>query len=130
MPRSGKNEPKRAQSGGKHLSLDNQCQVIRDYKKQLKEDVEEAIKTGKLQRTTPRTQSDQVELSEQDFPAWNMAQCHTTNQTSVTKSIETDKILDDMNNKLSELLNSNSRVENKVDHLAAEVKVVTLGPVK
>ena len=59
-------------------------------------------------------------------PTWNVAQCHTTNQTSVTRSIETDKILDDMNNKLSELLNSNSRVENKVDHLAAEVKVGTL----
>ena len=132
-----KNEPKCAQCDGKHLSLDNQCQVIRDYKKQLKEEVDEAITAGKLHRATSKTQSEQVELSEQDFPAlkasnsiprttWNVTQCNTTDQTNATKLPETDRILDDMNNKLSKLLESNCRVENKVDHLTVEVKVVNL----
>ncbi|CAF4565157.1 unnamed protein product, partial [Rotaria socialis] len=45
-----RNEPKCAQCDGNHHSLDNQCQVIKEYKDQLKEDVEDAIQKGLLQR--------------------------------------------------------------------------------
>ncbi|CAM4748986.1 unnamed protein product [Rotaria magnacalcarata] len=41
-----KNEPKYAQCYGNHHSLDSQCQVIKEYKDQLKEDVEDAIQKG------------------------------------------------------------------------------------
>ncbi|CAF3557295.1 unnamed protein product [Rotaria sp. Silwood2] len=44
------NEPKCGQCNGNHHSLDNQCQVVRDYKRRLKEDVEDAINNGKLHR--------------------------------------------------------------------------------
>ncbi|CAF4601615.1 unnamed protein product [Rotaria socialis] len=45
-----KNEPKCAQCDGTHHSLDSQCQVIKEYKDQLKENVEDAIQKGLLQR--------------------------------------------------------------------------------
>jgi hypothetical protein len=60
-----KNEPKCAQCNGKHHSLDNQCQVIRDYKQRLKEGVEEAISSGKLHRLAPKAQAPAFELHEQ-----------------------------------------------------------------
>ena len=63
------NEPKCAQCSGKHQSLDNQCHVIRELKQRLKEEVEEAINSGKLHRLAPNQQAPAFELLEQDFPA-------------------------------------------------------------
>ncbi|CAF3765249.1 unnamed protein product [Rotaria magnacalcarata] len=56
-PHMCKNEPKCAQCDGKHHSLDNQCQVIKEYKDQLKEDVEDAMQKGLLQRLSLQEKS-------------------------------------------------------------------------
>ena len=132
-----KNKRKCAQCGGNHHSLDYQCQVIQDYKHRLKEDVEEAIKSGKLHRFQPKEQSPSFKLMEKNFPAlkaddnhslkkWNTVQARTTNQWNTMKVLEADKSFDGINKKLSELLDSNKRVENKVDQLKADSKIVTL----
>jgi hypothetical protein len=132
-----KNEPKCAQCNGKYHSLDNQCQVIRDYKQRLKEGVEEAISSGKLHRLAPKAQAPAFELHEQDFPAlktggnhqprkWNIEQDHTAGQSNTTNVIETEKSLENINNKLSKLLDNNKRVEDKIDQLKADLKTVTL----
>ena len=131
------NEPKCAQCNGKHHSLDNQCQVIRDYKQRLKEGVEEAINSGKLHRFAPKEQAPAFDLHEQDFPAlktvdnhqhrkWNIEQDHTACQSNTANVVETEKSLENINNKLSKLLDSNKRVEDKVDQLKADLKTVTL----
>ena len=62
-----KNEPKCAQCGGNHHSLDYQCQVIQDYKHRLKEDVEKAIKSGKLYRFQPKEQSPPLQTNGKGF---------------------------------------------------------------
>ena len=132
-----KNEPKCAQCGGNHYSLDYQCQFIQDYKHWLKEDVEEAIKSGRLHRFQPKKQSPSFKLMEKDFPAlkadgnhslkkWNTVQARTTNQWNTMNVLEADKSFDGINKKLSELLDSNKRVENKIDQLKADSKIVTL----
>ncbi|CAF1000870.1 unnamed protein product [Rotaria sordida] len=132
-----KNEPKCAQCNGKHHSLDNQCQVIRDYKQRLKEDVEEAINSGKLHRFTPKEQAPDFELHEQEFPAlktvdnhqprkWNIEQNHLASRPNTTNVVATEKSLENINNKLSKLLDSNKRVEEKMDQLKADLKTVTL----
>ncbi|CAM4775474.1 unnamed protein product [Rotaria magnacalcarata] len=56
-PHMCKNEPKCAQCDGKHHSLDNQCQVIKEYEDQLKEDVEDAMQKGLLQRLSLQEKS-------------------------------------------------------------------------
>ncbi|CAF4921963.1 unnamed protein product, partial [Rotaria socialis] len=56
-----RNEPKCAQCDGNHHSLDNQCQVIKEYKDQLKEDVEDAIQKGLLQRLSLQEKSPMFE---------------------------------------------------------------------
>ncbi len=132
-----KNETKCAQCNGKHHSLDNQCQVIRDYKQRLKEGVEEAINSGKLHRFAPKEQAPAFELQEQDFPAsktvdyhqprkWNIEQDYTARQSNTANVVETEKSLENINNKLSKLLDSNKRVEDKFDQLKADLKTVTL----
>jgi len=129
-----KNEPKCAQCDGKHHSLDNQCQVIREYKQQLKESVEEALNSGKLHRFAPKEQTSAFELHEQDFPAlksvanhqprkWNIQQDHTAGQSNTANAIETEKSLENINNKLSKLLDGNQRVEDKVGQLPTEKKI-------
>jgi hypothetical protein len=136
-PHVCKNDAKCAQCDGKHHSLDNQCQVIRDYKHRLKEEVEDAINSGKLHRFAPKEQAPTLELREQDFPTlksvdnrpprtWNIEQGHTTSQPNTTNVLETEKALENINSKLSKLLDSNKRVENKVDQLKADLKTVTL----
>ena len=130
-------EPKCAQCDGKHHSLDNQCHIIRDYKLRLKEDVEDAIKKGQLHRFAPKEQALPTELLDQDFPTikvgdnqprkmWNTAQSITTCQSNTTNVREAEKLFEEINNKLSKLVDSNIRMENKVDRLAADLKVVNL----
>lgn len=132
-----KNEPKCAQCDGNHHSLDNQCQVIREYKIRLKEEVEEAINNGKLHRFIPKVEAPSLELGEQYFPPlttdesrpprkWNIEQDHTTSQSNMAKVLETEKLLENINSTLSKVLDSHIRVESKVDRLTAELKTVAL----
>ncbi|CAM4774360.1 unnamed protein product [Rotaria magnacalcarata] len=67
-PHMCKKEPKCAQCDGNHHSLDNKCQVLKEYKDQLKEDAEDAIQKGLLQRFSPQEKSPSFELHDQDFP--------------------------------------------------------------
>lgn len=57
IPHTCKQEPKCAQCNGSHHSLDNQCQVIRDYKYQLKVEVEEALNKWKTTSNRPAGKS-------------------------------------------------------------------------
>ncbi|CAF2053706.1 unnamed protein product, partial [Rotaria magnacalcarata] len=85
-PHMCKNEPK---CDGNHHSLDNQCQVIKEYKDHLKEDVKDAIQKGLLQWLSLQEKSPMFELRDQDFSPlttsdnhsdkrWNIAQPRTT----------------------------------------------------
>ncbi|CAM2706049.1 unnamed protein product [Rotaria socialis] len=132
-----KNEPKCAQCDGNHHSLDNQCQVIKEYKDQLKEDVEDAIQKGLLQRLSLQEKSPMFEFRDQDFPPlttsdnhsnkrWNIALPHTTVESNFLRSSDTEKAFESINDNLAKLIDSNKRLENKVDLLSTSTKTVTL----
>ncbi|CAF4166645.1 unnamed protein product, partial [Rotaria sordida] len=132
-----KMEPKCAQCNGKHHSLDNQCQVIHDYKQQLKEDVEEAINKGKLHRIVPKEQGATFELRDQDFPAlgtnvisqppkWYIGQGLMSRLLNTTTETGTEMSAGSINTNLLKLLVSNKRIEDKVDQFKVDLKVVSL----
>ncbi|CAF3393055.1 unnamed protein product [Rotaria socialis] len=136
-PRMCKNEPNCAQCDGNHHSLDSQCQVLKEYKYQLQEDVEDAIQKGLLQRFHPQEKSPTFELSDQDFPPlaandnhsntkWNVAQPRTTAESNLLRSSDTDKTIESINDNLTKIIDSNKRLENKVDLLSSSMKIVTL----
>ncbi|CAM4884716.1 unnamed protein product [Rotaria socialis] len=136
-PHMCKHELNCAQCDGNHHSLDNQCQVIKEYKDQLKEDVEDAIQKGLLQRLSLQEKSPMFELHDQDFPPlttsdnhsnkrWNIAQLRTTVESNFLRSSDTEKAFESINNNLAKLIDSNKRLENKVDLLSTSMKNVTL----
>ncbi|CAF4557041.1 unnamed protein product [Rotaria socialis] len=110
-----RNEPKCAQCDGNHHSLDNQCQVIKEYKDQLKEDVEDAIQKGLLQRLSLQEKSPMFEFRDQDFPPlttsdnhsnkrWNIAQPRTTVESNFLRSSDTEKAFESINDNLVKLI--------------------------
>ncbi|CAM4827019.1 unnamed protein product [Rotaria magnacalcarata] len=124
-----KNEPKCAQCDGKHHSLDNQCQVIKEYKDQLKEDVEDAIQKGLLQRLSLQEKSPMpmYEHRDQDFPPLTTSDNHSKKmEYCATTYIRYRKTFESINDNLAKLIDSNKRLENKVDLLSSSMKTVTL----
>ena len=122
------NEPKCAQCDGNHHSLDSQCQVLKEYKDQLKEDVDDAIQNGLLKRFSPQEKQPEFERRDQDFPPltasdnyskWNTAPPCTTVEPN-------NKTIDSINDKLAKIIHSNKRLEDKVDLLSSSMKKVTL----
>ncbi|CAF1223598.1 unnamed protein product [Rotaria sp. Silwood1] len=136
-PHMCKNVPKCAQCDGDHHSLDSQCQVLKEYKDQLKEDVEDAIQKGLLQRFSPQEKAPTFERREQDFPPlaasdnhsnkkWNTALPRTTVESNDLRASYTDKTIESINDNLTKLIDSNKRLENKVDLVSSSIKTVTL----
>ncbi|CAF5178902.1 unnamed protein product, partial [Rotaria magnacalcarata] len=119
-------------------SLDAQCQVIQDYKQRLKDEVDEAIKSGKLQRVIPKEQAPTFELNEQDFPSLgtNINKNPSTgyiSQNLVTRPPITttttggsEMLIGNINNNVMKLVDSMSRLEGKVDQVKSDLKVASL----
>ncbi|CAM4745516.1 unnamed protein product [Rotaria magnacalcarata] len=137
IPHMCHNEPKCAQCDGKHHSLDSQCQVLKEYKDQLKEDVEVAIQKGLLQRFSPQEKSPLFERRERDFPPltaidnhsnkkWNTALPRTTIESNNLRVSYTDKTIESISDNLATLIDSNKRLENKVDLVSSNMKTVIL----
>ncbi|CAF3474394.1 unnamed protein product [Rotaria socialis] len=116
-PHLCKNEPKCAQCDGNHHSLDNQCQVIKEYKDQLKEDVEDAIQKGLLQRLSLQEKSPMYEHRDQDFPPLTTSDNHSKKQWNIAqpRTSDTEKTFESINDNLAKLIDSNKRLENKGD---------------
>ncbi|CAF4247293.1 unnamed protein product [Rotaria magnacalcarata] len=120
-----------------HHSLDSQCQVLKEYKDQLKEDVEVAIKKGLLQRISPQEKSPLFERRGHDFPPltasdnhsnkkWNTALPRTTIESNNLRASYTDKTIESIDDNLATLIDSNKRLENKVDLVSSNMKTVIL----
>ena len=132
-----RNEPKCAQCDGNHHSLDNQCLVIQEYKKQLKEDVEEALSNGQIRRLTPKEQAPAFEVQDQDFPGlpgderreqwrgWNSARITTSTQGNVNETGGGGKSWCELNSNMSKLMDTNNLVESKVDQMLNDMSKVS-----
>ena len=130
-------EPKCAQCDGNHHSLDSQCQTIREYKNQLKEDVEEAMYNGQLHRIVPKEQAPTFEAQGQDFPmlqgserreqwtGWNKAPVPMSNRGDMKEALGGGRAWNELNNNMSTLMVTNNRVEGKLDQILADMSKVS-----
>ncbi|CAF3799109.1 unnamed protein product [Rotaria magnacalcarata] len=109
----------------------------RSQKNHSDKDVEVAIQKGLLQRFSPQEKSPLFEHREQDFPAltasdnhsnkkWNTALPRTTIESNNLRASYTDKTIESINDNLATLIDSNKRLENKVDLVSSNMKTVIL----
>ncbi|CAM4973700.1 unnamed protein product, partial [Rotaria socialis] len=57
---------------------------------------------------------------------WNIAQPRTTVESNFLRSSDTEKAFESINDNLAKLIDSNKRLENKVDLLSTSMKMITL----
>ena len=122
------NTAKCAQCDGQHHSLYSQCHFIKQYRADLKEDVKQAIESGRLKRNGVPTQQYYIP-KKQDFPpinennksspqeqqqrAWN----RTTIDNIMSNEANTAKLLTVINESLVAMRESSNRVEAKLEQM-------------
>ncbi|CAF4466975.1 unnamed protein product [Rotaria socialis] len=88
-------------------------------------------------RLSLQENSPTFELRDEDFPPlttsdnhsnkrWNIAQPRTTAESNFLRSSDTEKAFESINDNLAKLIDSNKRLENKVDLLSTSMKMITL----
>ncbi|CAF4195387.1 unnamed protein product [Rotaria socialis] len=88
-------------------------------------------------RLSLQENSPTFELRDEDFPPlttsdnhsnkrWNIAQPRTTVESNFLRSSDTEKAFESINDNLAKLIDSNKRLENKVDLLSTSMKMITL----
>jgi hypothetical protein len=125
--------PKCAQCDGEHHSLNSQCHVIQQYRADLKEDVTKALESGKLHRNVNTNPQSDFDMKKEDFPslgeskrpqqsAWNRVQSETRNEVTP----DSTKLLLLINENLTEMRESNRRVEEKLEKINIQVNQTAL----
>ncbi|CAF1337379.1 unnamed protein product [Rotaria sordida] len=99
------NIPRCAQCNGDHHSLSSVCEKVAEYRSELKEQVNNAISSGKLQRLVPQDhpQPMQFQMQQNDFPSlpsqtpgatpWKLASAQPPKITNMNGSDDTAKML-------------------------------------
>ncbi|CAF4608858.1 unnamed protein product [Rotaria sp. Silwood2] len=117
-------QPRCAQCDGNHHSLSSQCESIKAYKVQLKEEVDNAIARGVIHRSEPNKQV--PIFNHDDFPplsnlnrnkvsAWGLKQ-GPTHQPTIEFTEITD-VLTALNKQLSIMTETNIRMEKKFEEM-------------
>ena len=113
-------KPRRAQCEGNHHSLSSQCESIKAYKKQLKEEVNNALARGVIHRSESKKQI--PIFNPDDFPplpnhnrnkvaAWGSKRVPAQHLT--TEFTEITGVLTALNKQLSTMTETNIRMEKK-----------------
>ncbi|CAM4966318.1 unnamed protein product, partial [Rotaria socialis] len=102
-----------AQCNEDHWSLDNKCQIIRQYKQDLKHAVEQAVTTGKLQRFYPQDIKKPFVNTGEDFPVL----VHST-QAQIPTPWNNQK------KENSELLNELQKINGSMNGLRNDIEVL------
>ncbi|CAF2096868.1 unnamed protein product [Rotaria magnacalcarata] len=119
-------QPRCAQCDGNHHSLSSQCESIKAYKVQLKEEVENALARGVIHRSEPNKQV--PNFNQDDFPhlpnhnpnrnkvsAWGSKQGPT--QQPTIEFTEITGVLTALNKQLSIMTDTNIRMEKKFEEM-------------
>ncbi|CAF4369695.1 unnamed protein product, partial [Rotaria magnacalcarata] len=116
-----------AQCDGDHHSLSSACEKVVEYRSNLKEQVENALSAGKLQRLVPQdhVQSTECRLKQNEFTSLpSLMSCttpwkQTSVQSVVTNNIneieDTTKILLSINQNILEMKDNTRRIDEKLD---------------
>ncbi|CAF1991744.1 unnamed protein product [Rotaria magnacalcarata] len=118
-----------AQCDGNHHSLSSQCEVIKAYKVQLKEEVDNALARGVIHRLEPNKQV--PIFNHDDFPpltnpnrnkvsAWGLKQ-EPTHQPTI-EFTEIPGVLTALNKQLSIMTETNIRMEKKFEEMDMRMK--------
>ncbi|CAF4522711.1 unnamed protein product [Rotaria sp. Silwood2] len=122
-------QPRCAQCDGNHHSLSSQCESIKAYKIQLKEEVDNALARGVINRSVPNKQV--PIFNPDDFPplsnfnrnkvaAWGLKQVPTHQPT--TEFTEITGVLTALNKQLSIMTEANIRMEKKFEEMDMRMK--------
>ena len=127
-----------AQCNDGHHSLSNECEKVKQYRTDLKEQVDNALSTGKLHRRVPqdRAQPNQFILKPNEFPPlpslvdrpapWQQTSATTSVNTN-TKGIEdTTRVLLSINQNVLEMKDNYHGMDRKLDRITEKVDRLTL----
>ncbi|CAF2205808.1 unnamed protein product [Rotaria magnacalcarata] len=127
-----------AQCDGDHHSLSSACEKVVEYRSNLKEQVENALSAGKLQRLVPQdhVQSTECRLKQNEFTSLpSLMSCttpwkQTSVQSVVTNNIneieDTTKILLSINQNILEMKDNTRRIDEKLDCINEKVNRTSL----
>jgi hypothetical protein len=127
------NAPRCAQCDGSHHSLSSECEKVIQYRSDLKEQVNNAISTGKLQRLIPqdRDQQTKFQLKQNEFQPlpslmpraapWSQARVQPSVTSNTIGNEDTTKILLSINQNIVEMKENTHRINEKLDHLNDKV---------
>ena len=125
-----------AQCDGGHHSLSSECEKVIEYRSELKEQVNNAIASGKLHRVVPqdRAQPMQFQMKQNEFPPlpsqtsranpWKLASA----QPSVTTdgNDDTTKVLFLINQNILDMKENTQRINEKLDRINDKVDQTAL----
>ena len=121
-----------AQCDGPHHSLSSDCGKVVEYRSDLKEQVNNAIFTGKLHRIVPqdRAQPMQFQMKQNEFPAipplnsratpWKLASVQPT-VTNMNGSEDITKMLLTINQNILDMKENTHRIDEKLDLINDQV---------
>ena len=127
-----------AQCDGSHHSLSSECGKVVEYRADLKEQVNNAISTGKLQRLVPQdnVQPTQPQMKQNEFYSlpplmprvtpWSQAPPQPSATTNMNGNEDTTKMLSLINQNVLDMKENTHRMDEKLDCINGKVDQTTL----
>ncbi|CAF1411472.1 unnamed protein product [Rotaria magnacalcarata] len=127
-----------AQCDKDHHSLSSACEKVVEYRSNLKEQVENALSAGKVQRLVPQdhVQPTEFRLKQNEFPSLpSLMSCNTPwKQTSVQSTVtnningieDTTKILLSINQNILDMKDNTRHIDEKLDCINEKVNRTSL----
>ncbi|CAF2130799.1 unnamed protein product [Rotaria magnacalcarata] len=127
-----------AQCDEDHHSLSSACEKVVEYRSNLKEQVENALSAGKVQRLVPQdhVQPTEFRLKQNEFPSLpSLMSCNTPwKQTSVQSTVtnningieDTTKILLSINQNILDMKDNTRHIDEKLDCINEKVNRTSL----
>ncbi|CAF5218712.1 unnamed protein product, partial [Rotaria magnacalcarata] len=123
-----------AQCGGDHHSLSNLCEKVVEYRSQLKQQVDNALATGKLHRVEPQNRNHPVQftMDAKEFPPlpsqskgftpWRVAVAQTPTNTK-EKNEDTTRMLLEINKNVLDMKDYTHSMNEKLDRMKEKVSI-------
>ena len=127
-----------AQCDGEHHSLSSECEKVAEYRCELKEQVNQAVSTGKLQRLAPQgnIQAAEFQAKQEEFPElmpnrtraapWCMAAAQTRLVTDATEAEEATNMLRSINENLLASKKSIESIDEKLESMNATMNATKM----
>lgn len=128
-----------AQCNGQHHSLSSECEKVSTYRAELKDQVNQALSSGKLQRLAPqeRVQPYQFQVKQNEFPSlppplmpcaapWNQVASQPSGTINTNGSEDTTKMLISINQNILDMKENTYRINEKLDNMNEKVNRTAL----